>query len=329
MLKFDSYNGFLFVGDPHLWSSGPGKRLDRNNFSNTVLNKIEQAVDLANEKNLYLIFLGDLFHVHTENNIELLTKLVRILNKLKNPCATVEGNHEKCQTKLSDGVALSLLKESGVINVLEYSGIWGEFKINNEYIYVGSTPYGEIVPSEVKGYDGKKVIWLTHHDFDFGDPYPGSIPLKEIKNVSILINGHIHKTKEKIIIGNMVAHNPGNITRLSIDCIDHIPCVWEWNVSCKQDLIPHKLNVEKNVFDLEGRMVSIDKKSPVVEDELNITQVSEFVEKMKIHSTPNDPNKTDDAAFLKENILALGMALNLDSLFIEEIMDFANESIDK
>ena len=333
MLKFKGYDGFLFVGDPHLWSKGPGKRLDRDIFTSIVLNKLEQAVDIALKNNLYLIILGDLFHVHTENDIDMLTKLVRILKKLKDPCVTVEGNHEKSQTKLSDDVATSLLRDAGVLYTLEKSQIWAKFTFkDNSECYLGSTPYGDKLPTEVNLPTSEKnkdtpIIWLSHHDLDFGDTYPGVIPVKEIKGVNMLVNGHIHKTKKPLTIGKMKAHNPGNITRLSTDCKDHIPSVWQWKPEQDFELEPIDLVFEKNVFDLVGKQIEATENPTMVTEEITPQLASKFVEKMHQHMQERDPRKTDDGVYVKENIKALAKAMNLDAEFMEDIISIADDTL--
>ena len=58
MKTFKKYNGLLFVGDPHLWSLSPGTRIDVDmSFAEVVLDKINQAIDIALEHNLFLVFL--------------------------------------------------------------------------------------------------------------------------------------------------------------------------------------------------------------------------------------------------------------------------------
>lgn len=330
LLTFTNYEGLLFVGDPHVWSKGPGKRLDSDIFSSVVLGKIEQAVNIAIERNLYLVFLGDLFHVHTENNITLLTKLIRILKKLPNPPVTVEGNHEKSQTKLSDDVALSMLREAGVIHTIEKSDWWGHFIFKDKSeAYVGSTPYGEKIPTEINKHNENAThIWLTHHDLDFGNSYPGVIPLKEIKGVDILVNGHIHQTKKPITVGKMKAHNPGNITRLSIDCKDHVPAVWQWKKEQNQELEAIDLIFEKHIFDLSGKHIEIEDIKPIMAEEYSVQQTSQFVEKMNEHAKEYDPRKTDDGAYLKDNIQALGKVMQLDSKFLDEILGLVDETLE-
>lgn len=331
MLEFRNYNGLLFVGDPHLWSLKPDRRMD-SNFSETVLKKIENAVDIANSKNLYLIFLGDLFHKQDESNIEMLTKLSRILRKLKDTPATVEGNHEKSQTKLSDDVALSLLRENRTIYTMENNDLWAKFYFNDgTECYVGGTPYGEKIPKEVslpkKETKDIPIIWLTHHNLDFGESYPGVIKVEEIKGVSMLVNGHIHKTKKPLTVGKMRAHNPGNITRLSKDCADHIPAVWEWNSSLGWELEPHTIHYHKVVFDMRDSQIEVEVLPEKVSAEITPQQTSQFVDKMNEFSLNYDPTKTDDGTIIKENISALVKAMNLDKEFLNEMILIAEETI--
>lgn len=331
MLEFKNYSGLLFVGDPHLWSLKPDRRMDAN-FAETILKKIENAVEIANSKNLYLIFLGDLFHKQEESNIEMLTKLSRILRKLKDTPATVEGNHEKSQTKLSDDVALSLLRENHTIYTMENNDLWAKFYFKDgTECYVGGTPYGEKIPKEVilpkKETKDVPVIWLTHHNLDFGESYPGVIKVEEIKGVSMLVNGHIHKTKKPLTVGKMRAHNPGNITRLSKDCADHIPAVWEWNSSLGWDLEPHTVQFHKVVFDMRDSQIEVEVLPEKVTAELTPQQTSQFVDKMNEFSLNYDPTKTDDGTIIKENISALVKAMNLNKEFLNEMILIADETI--
>ena len=330
MIKYKGYKGILFVGDPHLWSKKPGKRIDAN-FTATVLDKMNQAVEIALQENLYLVILGDLFHVDDENDIDMLTKLTRILKKLKDPCASVEGNHEKSQTSLSDDVAMSLLREAGVINTLEKNGIAIELPIDDKTVLIGSTPYGSDIPDAAnipaKYTDADPfVVWLTHHNLDFGESYPGVVPVTEIKNVAMLVNGHIHKTKKPKKIGNMVAHNPGNITRLSTDCVDHVPAVWKWVPEQGQDLEPIALKFHKEVFTMIGKQIEVDIAPIMVKEEMTPKETSQFVEKME-QQLLAEHDKTDDGEHIKQSIKALAMAMQLNSDFVNDMMELADETL--
>jgi predicted phosphodiesterase len=325
MIEIKKADGLLFVGDPHLWTFTPDKRLD--NFSETVLKKLEEIVEIANANNLIIVILGDLFHKHEENNISLLTKLTRIFKKAKYTPITAEGNHEKSQTKLSDDVATSLLRESETIYTMEKNGLWGKFHFSDgSKCFLGSTPYGEKIPKEITSPElNTPVIWLTHHNLDFGDSYPGVVPIHEIKGVSMLVNGHIHQTKIPRKLGNMIAYNPGNISRLSKDCKDHVPAVWQWKPSQGWELEPITLTYQKIIFKAEIELE--EKVELVVPDEVTPQQKYQFIEKMNEFFKTQDQNKTDEGVEVKEHINTLGKVMNLENDFMTEILQIADETI--
>ena len=330
ILTLKGYSGILWVGDPHLWSRKPGSRLATEDFLSTVLGKIEQAVDIAIEHNLYLIFAGDLFDDDKEQDITLLTRLTRILSKakkkLKNPVATVEGNHEKTQVKYTDSVATRLLQEADLLLTMEKNGLWAKFEMDNKNVYVGSTPYGEKIPDNItRPDDADSVMWLTHHNLGFGDNYPGIEPIKEIKGVDILINGHIHQLKKPIKKGDMVAFNPGNITRLSIDCIDHIPQVWKWTPENSKKLEPITLKYVEKVFKNRESAIILDEVTPQMsEQNLSSNQIRQVVQELQ-NLNANREEKSDDVAIMKAKIEIFGKAKNATP----DMIDFLKSLVDK
>lgn len=327
--EIKGYDGFLFVGDPHLWSRKPGKRLD-SNFTEVVLDKIDQSVKIAKQENLYLIFLGDLFDDDDEHNIGMLTKLTRVLKQHKEAYATVEGNHERKQVSISDDVALALMSEAGTIHVMTKNDWWCHMKIGEKYVLIGSTPNSSKIPREVKipkEFEGKDVftIWLTHHNLGFGDTYPGVEEIHEIKGVDILINGHIHQTKKPVIKGMMKAYNPGNITRLSKDCADHIPAVWKWIPSQEREIEPIPLVYKKSVFLVEDQ-IKVDVVVPEVTPEMTPQQKLLFVEGLE-QQLNQDHVKTDDGEELKIQINAMAKALSYGDVETQNMIKLAEEAL--
>lgn len=329
MIKLKGYNGFLFVGDPHLWSKKPGKRLD-SNFTEVILDKIDQSIKIAKKENLYLIFLGDLFDKDDECDIGMLTKLTRILKQHNEAYATVEGNHERKQVSISDEVALALMSEAGTIHVMKQNGWWGSIQIGDKYVLIGSTPNSSKIPREVtlpKAFEDKDVftIWLTHHNLAFGDTYPGVEEIHEIKGVDILINGHIHQTKKPVIKGMMKAFNPGNITRVSKDCADHIPAVWKWVPEQGREIEPIPLVYKKSVFMLENQ-IKTEVEVPVVSIDMTPQQKLLFVEGLE-EQLNQDHVKTDDGEEVKIQINAMAKALNSVDEIRNNILELAEEAL--
>lgn len=329
MIKLKGYKGFLFVGDPHLWSKKPGKRLD-SDFTAVVLDKIDQAVKIAIAQNLYLIFLGDLFDKSDECNIGMLTKLTRILKQHNEAYATVEGNHERQQVSITDEVALALMSEAGIIKVMEKNGWWGSLQIGEKHVLLGSTPNSSKIPREVtlpKGFEDKNpfVIWLTHHNLGFGDTYPGVEEIHEIRGVDVLINGHIHQTKKPVIKGMMKAYNPGNITRVSKDCAEHIPAVWKWTPEQGREIEPIPLIYKKSIFMIENQ-IKVEVDIPVVSVDMTPQQKLMFVEGLE-EQLNQDHVKTDDGEELKIQIKAMAKALDSTEEIRDMLLMFADEAL--
>lgn len=331
--EYHNARGFLNIGDPHLWSKQPGRRLDED-FLQTLLNKLEEASVIANNNKLIALILGDLFHCNDDYEPKFLSRVVEILQKFHFKPITLVGNHEKEEWILSKRDALSLLEITGQINTIHSNGPFGTFTfqgIDREYrVLLGGTPYGQKVPLSLSDavqtqvqrgelsaneyHQALKndtnfdyVLWVTHDDFAFENTYPGAKPMHSIPGIDLVINGHMHGTKKPFLAENTVWHNPGNITRLSIDMVDHIPTVWEWTPENNlttltsqglkvSGLTPHPLKhtLGSTIFNQAGYHA---KKINVPEKEN--TYSSQFVSLIKHDSTQS---KTDDGIFIQEKI---------------------------
>ncbi len=327
--NFENYDGLLFVGDPHLCSNRPGTRMD-DDFLAVVLDKLDQAVAIAKTYNLYMVILGDLFHDDQDHNPLMLTRLIKIFKKLPNPPVTIVGNHEKTQTKLTDDTFTAALREAGVLHTIEKTQYWGRFKFNNEYYYLGGTPYGQKLPETVNDLIDKSVLeigaytmWITHHDLAIGTYYPGCIPPTEILGCDMVINGHDHTTKEPVKVGQTTYYNPGNITRMSVDKKDHVPRVWAWSPKDKKELKPFELKFNPNIFDLTGRQVVVENKNPTTkEKEAHESKFLNLLQNTVQNS--NEENITNDGTVVEKNIQALAAILNTEPDLIEELREMAN-----
>ena len=234
--------GILCIGDPHVSSRKPGTRNDVS-FIETVIDKIEQAAVIANRENLQAMFLGDLFDRDREPDAYLLVRLVRALNMFYRIPFTLTGNHDMSETSLTDNTSLALLRETGVLRVVESVGIFAAVRaVDGTALLLGATPYGQTIPLDVRDDVAdvcernqiinvvRGTVWITHHDLAFDGAYPGAQELHPIKGCDLVVNGHMHLTKPVIAIehddGMTTWFNPGNITRQSKDCADHVPSVW-------------------------------------------------------------------------------------------------------
>lgn len=292
------FRGFLFIGDPHLASYRPGKRMD--DYQNAILNKLKQAAQISCDENLVPIILGDLFHNSNENSLTLLSRLTDIARTFPLTPETLEGNHDKEETRLTEKDALSYMHKTRVVSVITKSGLVAEYDFEGQRVRLYATPFGADIPSELPEEDGVLNIMITHHDLNFSGAHVGCKPLSEIKGCHMLVNGHLHKTLPSFNCGMTRAHNPGNIARLSVDVRDHVPAVWEWLPSFGDfELKKHPLQHVQDVFDLTGDQVAPAKSKAAVK----ALERSYFAELLSTNDASKmEGIKSDDATGIREEL---------------------------
>lgn len=155
----------------------------------------------------------------------------------------------------------------------------------------------------------QSVVWVTHDDLAFEGAYPGSKALHPINGVDLMVNGHMHGTKQPVRSGYTACYNPGNITRLSVDMAEHVPSVWSWTPfdnpgmpsaqgvrvpALMQHVLEHQTGAA--VFNFEGRHARASLLEP---DALMKMGESAFVALMKQDHTTQ---RTDDGHFVRESL---------------------------
>jgi hypothetical protein len=289
-------DGLLLIGDPHVGSRRPGRRKDLS-WPAPVLAKLERCVEIANGRCLAPVILGDLFEQALEPDEALKGRLVRILKRFRlRPLVNV-GNHDMRHTRLSEGDSLSLLGTADVVDVAPLSGPARVVEIGGRRFGLGLTPYGQPIPTDVRGAfpQADAVVWFTHHDIAFADSYPGAVPPHAVAGCDIVVNGHVHALKPPVTLGATTWTNPGNITRRTIDDLDHVPRAWV--VAADGSLSPEILPFAADVFDLTGRLVE------AAEADLSDSVESAFVSLLKAESA-TDLRRSADGSLLREEIEA-------------------------
>lgn len=295
--------GLLFIGDPHVSSRRPGRRVD--DYCTSVLEKLRVVGELAREHDFVPVILGDLFHIAGENDLSTLSRLTAVFKGYPAPPVVVGGNHDKKEKTLKDADALHLLAVSGTVEVVD-----GECREVHRYDFEGTNvalwvaPYGAKVPDKIES-DADVVVLVTHADYAFVGAYPNAKPITEIKGCDFVVNGHMHKTAPSVRAGTTVWHNPGNIEPVSVDCIDHVPAVWSWEVGQPLDEIrPHVLPHVRDCFDLTGLMVPAATKADAVK--AMIPQgASHFAELLSAKSKMEADKSDDNSSFIEELKAAL------------------------
>lgn len=249
-------NGLMFIGDPHADEVKPGRRLDED-FSSTILGKLDYLFEYCNQHDLIAVILGDLWEPENKRRISnvLLNRTVKALKRLKREAIINVGNHDKKNDVLTDEDSLMTLKNTGVLHVLDQAGPAAEFLIGGRRVGLGASPYGQPIPTDVTGMfpDAASVVWLTHHDLAFESAYPGSQPVHPIRGCSLVVNGHMHLSKPYLRAGQTIWFNPGNITRQFIDAMEHVPAVHILNTQGKLDrlVVPH----QTGIFNIADKLI--------------------------------------------------------------------------
>lgn len=262
-------SGIEFIGDPHLTCARPGRRIEED-FLSVGLDKVTQARQIAEEKDLLMVFLGDLVDNPTQYKSGT-KKVVENTNKILAGFAkamgsrvgfTIPGNHDKEEVRLTEGTTLDTIRELGILHVVEPGGPFAIVEIGDKKVGLGGTPYGEIIPKDVRGVFGEpvdRVIWITHSQFEFDIKNPFLDKVFEIKGCDMVVNGHDHTTMKPQCVHDTWWFNPGNLLRMSVDCANHKPSVWEWNPDMPPGgMVQHPLKVNELVFNMQGLQVQAD-----------------------------------------------------------------------
>lgn len=261
--------GLLFIGDPHLTSIRPGRRVD--DYASAVLSNLRQAAKIANEQHLVPVILGDFFHYADDAKeggggstmerhrvfIGTLNSAVDVLKSFWMAPFCLAGNHDTSKASLSDDDTLSLLGKVGLLNLCNRFTQDGWFALGGHAkpVRVFGCPYADPIPKDL-GCDSETFsVLVTHHDLAFSGAHPGAASIPTVQGCDMMVNGHLHKTMPSVTRGRMRAHNPGNISRLSVDVADHVESVWSWTPGQGKELEQHPLEFERDVFDLTGRQL--------------------------------------------------------------------------
>jgi hypothetical protein len=289
-------SGLLVIGDPHVGSRRPGRRKDAT-WPGAVLAKLEHCVAVANDRNLKPVILGDLFDRPVERDVALKSRLIRILQGFRLRALVNVGNHDMTNMTLCEGDSLALLGLCDVVDVVAASGPVTSLRTGDRHLGVGMTPFGQPIPGSVAGAfpDVDRVTWFTHHDIAFDAAYPGAVPPHKVDGCDLVINGHIHRTQKPILAGRTRWLNPGNITRQSIDLLNHVPRAWI--LAADGTLAEEVLPFHADVFDLTGRLVEAASETRVAAVE------SAFVSLLQAQA-PADLKRSDDGSVIREEIEA-------------------------
>jgi hypothetical protein len=254
MVDGREHAGLLFIGDPHVAARAPGFRKD--DYAQSVLEKLRWCVDYARGQNLLVVLLGDLFHHPRDISNWLLVELIQVFSgdETGGPAFAVSGNHDCRENALTSDDTLSVLAAAGAVRLLDRGMTRGT--MNGADVVLGGTCWGQSLP---RGLDHSTltppprpdrptwVFWVTHHDVRFpGYEETGRFGCCELPGIDVVVNGHIHRPLADVVVGRTTWMNPGNICRVSRGDAtrQHVPCALRIDVapagwSANRVQVPH------------------------------------------------------------------------------------------
>ena len=316
--NYSNADGFLFVGDPHLTSYKPGRRTESEHLiMDITVDKFEQAVDIANERNLVIVILGDLFDKAKDSKAKLMTLLFRALRKARHPVLCMPGNHDLLATDVTEDTAIAVVEATGLIRLMHRSNaVNATFEFKGKRVALGATLHDDAILNSVVGLDNTEgadaVVWITHHDIAFDGAYPGSLDPHAIDGCVLVVNGHMHRTQPSIYILPTWWVNPGNIFRQTIADAKHVPAVWSWHVG-EDTPERHVLRYVEDVFNWRGKstMPQMGTLVPLDLDDEDENSDSVFVDQLAAALSGELP-KSSKADILLEDMKAVEDALKPD-----------------
>ncbi|WP_368714706.1 metallophosphoesterase [Paraburkholderia sp. EG287A] len=297
------YDGVLAIGDTHI-TERTGRRID--DFSTAILGKVDQAADVAIERNLFPVHLGDLFNRARENSLELLARTAASLQRFPLPVGmglpVVVGSHDPVETTLTDKDAMQLLATFGRVFPMGKPGKVLTLVLNSgERVGLWVTPAGSRVPERIDAEPGTHNIMFTHHDFDFNGLYPDAHELHEIEGCDLMINGHMHKATPMVLKGRTACHNPGSLARVKVDERNHKPVVSVWTPAHGLSLEAVPLKFAEHVFDMTGKEVYAADDRTLKANLPKGLSLSRFAAKYRQRDSL-EAGRTDDGSVLAEEL---------------------------
>jgi predicted phosphodiesterase len=341
--------GLLFIGDPHIEGRTPGFR--RDNYPETILNKLTWCIQFAEQHDLQPVLLGDIFDKPRDNPNWIIARLLDLFGTKNIPA--IFGNHDCANPQLDENDSLTLLAKAGGVYLMDADHVWCS-QIDGRIVMLGGSPYRYAIPDAwLPSNRNRKVttnrnslvdqalqpsglveeswqtatakpdltVWITHHDLVFPNPHEAVVTkMYEIPGIDFLINGHIHRrASSEVVRGQTTWINPGNIARRSrADTTrGHVPSVLRMDVGSDGQWlhtiqVPHQPATDV-FFDLNAAGHDVEASS----------MQSSFITGLSMLQS----RKTDSGAglmqFLRENVT------QFDTEVAEEIMDLANQVVEQ
>lgn len=277
--------GFLFVSQLRLTSRVVKLRAN-DDLRVTLLNKLQGAFEIANRKNLTVIFIGHLFEKQRESDIRLLSGLLTLMAAAKNKPIVLANAEDlkKTSNELLDDVSLTIIAASQLATVITEPGIIATITHAGQETDCWAAPFGSIDPEQVFA---RNTLCVMHDIM--------SQPCTTLANVCQVINGYSLINRSEGEADGTQWLFPASASRLTAGEKDNVPSVSSWSPGepAKQYVLEYTADVYTEETDNDD-----DHVSPIA-----ALPKSLFVELLK-EELNGDLEIDDDMAF-KSDIEAL------------------------
>jgi len=222
----------LFFTDTHLQEIPISSRKD--NYLQSIIKKIEEIKDIANEENVdYVLFGGDFFSRPSPSD-EVIISLIKVLKKFNSrPIISILGNHdiEGRNPETYNRKAVKILEEAHLVKILKDGESYPQFDTEIEIQGInyknGVDSDPELLRVEKKR-KGLILIQMVHsYVLPFKVPFQ-TLSLEEVSNITdadIILIGHYHDGFGERKVNGKIFISPGSIARDSINQFDRVPQV--------------------------------------------------------------------------------------------------------
>jgi DNA repair exonuclease SbcCD nuclease subunit len=281
----------LFFTDVHI--SGRNPRARKDNFLDTVLDKLNQIVALSVQKKCdFVLFGGDLFDSPSISNA-VAGKTAKVFRNF-NRVIGIAGNHDLFGNNIENikATQLGLFEKAGLIDLL-YKGERLIVNKNDLKLQITGTPshFGideeniedDYVVTEVEE-NVDKSIHIIHGMLMEKqiNPHMKIVTIDEVSHTKadLTLTGHYHRGFSPINIDKKFFANPGSLSRVSADIgeINRRVGVLYIEISkydIKLEFIPLKQEVGENVLD----------RSHIEKNQYKEIKIEEFMREIKVAST--------------------------------------------
>ncbi len=229
-------DGVLLLCDPHIaldppFERGPG-------YKEQCFNKLRAFFGFAIERNLLPVFLGDMFHWPGEVPDFFYDEVCELFVSHSGPLKprALIGNHDISWAMLDYAPPLERMARNGLVILMKHSGPQLRVRCRGASLLLGGSPNLTTVPDVYDKLGDEVVLWCTHHNFRFPGFPERRRPLREIPGVDWVVNAHLHKPQEMVIMGQTRWLNPGGMMR--VKCrqynVTRKPKVVYWTPDCQQ-----------------------------------------------------------------------------------------------